>query len=80
VNQNRGPEGWELFDLDRDPGETSDIAAAHPAIVRDMTAAYGRWWDSVLPQLENEDATPPAENPYWSLYRRQFGSLPGGAR
>ena len=26
-------EGWQLFDLARDPNETTDLAAAHPEIV-----------------------------------------------
>jgi len=37
------PEGDErrLYDLRRDPGETRDVAAAHPAVVRDLTARLG---------------------------------------
>ncbi len=80
VNQNRGPEGWELFDLSADPGEQNNVAAAHPAEVQAMAAAYDRWWQSVLPQLVNESAVPPAEPPYWTRYRAQFGALPEGVR
>jgi arylsulfatase len=73
VNQNRGPGGWELYDLSTDPGETNDIAAKRPETVAEMSAAYDRWWDEVLPGLENENAVPPPVPPYVELYRRQFG-------
>jgi arylsulfatase len=73
VNTNRGPDAWELYDLRMDPGETKDVAAKQPEVVSDLKAAYDRWWNEVLPALENEDAQPPAVPPYVELYRRQFG-------
>ena len=39
------PGKTELFDLANDPGETTDVAAAHPEIVADLEArllAYAR--------------------------------------
>ena len=72
-----GPERrWELYDLKADPGEKTNVIAGYPEVVRGMEAAYDQWWQEILPCLENENAVPPAENPYWELYRRQFGSLP----
>jgi arylsulfatase len=73
VNQNRGPGGWEMYELESDPGETTDVAARHPAVLRELTDAYDEWWSGILPRLENEDAEPPAVPPYIELYRRQFG-------
>ena len=35
-----------------DPGEKKDVAAEHPDVVREMDAAYDKWWDEVLPLLE----------------------------
>jgi len=67
-----GQKQWELYDLKADPGETTDIAAQHPEIVRVMEAAYDRWWAEVLPCLENEDAVGPAVNPFHELYWEQF--------
>ena len=69
---------WELYDLKEDPGETRDIAAQHPEVVKEMEAAYDKWWDEVLPCLENEDAVGPAANPFKELYRKQFGGGPKG--
>ena len=33
----------ELYDLIEDPGETTDIAARHPAVVERLTNGYDRW-------------------------------------
>jgi arylsulfatase A-like enzyme len=69
-----GPK-WELYDLKNDPGERTNLAAVKPEVLHAMTAAYERWWDETLPCLDNEDAhqTAPAENPFKTLYRKQFG-------
>ncbi|MBM4040562.1 MAG: arylsulfatase [Planctomycetes bacterium] len=64
---------WELYDLKADPGEKNDIAAQHPDVVKRLEATYDKWWDEVLPCLENEDAVGPAVNPFKELYWKQFG-------
>jgi arylsulfatase len=73
VNRNAGPNGWELYDLQADPGERTNVAARFPAVVRELAGAYDRWWTEVLPGLENENAEPPAVAPFTELYRKQFG-------
>ncbi len=67
---------WELYDLKDDPGEAKNIAAEHPEVVKEIAAAYDKWWDEVLPCLENEDAVGPAVNPFKELYWKQFGGGP----
>jgi arylsulfatase len=67
----RGEKQWQLFDVKADPGETTEIAAEHPAVVRELEAAYDAWWDSVQPQLVNEDAVGPLVNPFKVLYWKQ---------
>ncbi len=74
VNMNHGRDGWELYDLRADPGERTDIASRSRNVVSELNPAYDRWWDEVLPCLENEDAVPPEVPPYYELYRRQFGA------
>jgi arylsulfatase len=64
---------WELYDLQQDPGEKTNVIAAHPDVVRELEGAYDKWWDSVLPLMVNEDAVPPEVAPYKELYRKQFG-------
>jgi hypothetical protein len=58
---------------DADPGEQTDLAAANPDVVQQLATAYDHWWDSVQPLLVNEKAPLPAENPFATLYRKQFG-------
>ena len=69
----RGARNWELYDLKADPGEKSDIAAQHPDIVKDLEAAYDKWWDEIIPCLENENLDGPKVNPFKELYWKQFG-------
>ncbi|MBL9177564.1 MAG: arylsulfatase [Verrucomicrobiaceae bacterium] len=64
---------WQLFDLQADPGEQTDLAAAHPDVVKQLAAAYDQWWDSVQSMLVNEKAPLAAENPFKTLYLKQFG-------
>lgn len=64
---------WQLFDLTTDPGEQTDLASAHADVVKDLSAAYDQWWDSVVPLMVNEDAPLAAENPFKTLYNKQFG-------
>jgi arylsulfatase A-like enzyme len=68
--------GWSLFDLSGDPGQSVDVAAEHPDVVKELSAAYDEWWQRVLPHLDNEDAykTAPKVNPFKEQYWKQFGS------
>lgn len=38
---------WELFDLVDDPAESHDLAAAQPAVVAEMKAAYDAWFHEI---------------------------------
>lgn len=42
-----GPPRYELYDIAADPGETKDLAAAHPEIVEKMKKQYEAWFDDV---------------------------------
>ncbi len=37
----------ELYDIVKDPGQTTDIAAQHPDVVRSLKAEYDAWWKEV---------------------------------
>lgn len=76
---------WALYDVLTDPGETTDIAAAQPDIVKAMSAEYDKWWAEVLPCLVNENAVQPAVNPYHEQYWKQYkgpgpNNAPPGAK
>jgi arylsulfatase len=80
VNASRKNEpAWMLFDLRNDYAEAHDVSAQHGDVVAGMKAAYEAWWASVVPMMVNESAPLAAENPFWTLYQRQFGSLPESA-
>lgn len=63
---------WALYDLQTDPGETNDLAAQHPDIVKRLDAEYDKWWAEVQPLLVNETAAQPAINPYHEEYWKQY--------
>ncbi len=71
-----GEKQWQLFDVKADPGEKLDVAAQHPEVVKELDAAYDKWWDSLQPQLVNENAVGPKVNPFKELYWKQFGGGP----
>ena len=73
VNQGEGEAAWELYDMKADPGETKNLSTQLPAMVKKMSAVYDKWWNEVLPALENENAEPPKVAPYLELYQKQFG-------
>ena len=37
--------GEELYDMDTDPGQSTDVAAEHPEIVKKLRDAYEGWWE-----------------------------------
>lgn len=49
-----------LFDVSKDPQETTDLAAQHPERVAKMTAALDAWKSSALKSLAGEDYGPNA--------------------
>ncbi len=65
--------GWELYDLQNDPGETTDVKDKFPAEAKKLSDAYDKFWDEAYPLLENEDAVPPTVPPYIELYQKQYG-------
>ena len=40
-----GKKQWQLFDVKADPGEKTDVADKHPEVVKELDAAYDKWWD-----------------------------------
>lgn len=67
---------WMLFDLRNDFGEQHDIAQEHPELVASMSAAFEAWWSAAVPLMVNENVPLAAENPFRTLYKKQFGALP----
>ncbi|MBM3852944.1 MAG: arylsulfatase, partial [Verrucomicrobia bacterium] len=59
--------GWELFDLDADPGEKTNLAEAHPEKVKALRAEFLRWYGDVTQGVKFEPVPIPVghaeENP-----------------
>jgi arylsulfatase A-like enzyme len=79
----RGPKAaqadpkWQLFDVIADPAQSKDIAADKPEIVKQMSAVYDQWWDSLKGQYDiNEHAVGPKLNPFAEIFWKQFGGGP----
>lgn len=43
--------GEELYDIQADPGQTTDVAVDHPDVVARLRADYDAWWDKVSRQF-----------------------------
>jgi hypothetical protein len=39
--------GEELYDMDNDPGQTTDVAGKHPEVVAKLRNAYEEWWEDI---------------------------------
>ena len=76
VNVKNTPNTWELYDVSADPGEQNDLAKQHPNVVSHLAGEYDRWWQSVQPDLVNENVDGPAENPFKLAYEQQFNPPP----
>jgi len=59
----RYPENWELFDLDNDRTEETDLSGRHPEIVRLLASDYQAWADraGVLPREQVLELTEDTE-------------------
>ena len=64
---------WQLFDVQKDPGETNDVADKHHKVVYELDSAYNKWWESLPPLLANENVIGPKVNPFKEIYEKQFG-------
>ncbi|HYT87326.1 MAG TPA: arylsulfatase [Gemmataceae bacterium] len=45
--------GKALYDLNTDPGQAKDVAAAHPDVLKKMRAHYEKWWAGIAPKLDD---------------------------
>ena len=46
VNEGKG---WQLFDMEADPGQEHDVASANPSVVERLSRAYQAWFAEVSP-------------------------------
>jgi arylsulfatase A-like enzyme len=66
----------ELYDLQNDYGQMTNVLASHPDVAAQLRAQYDKWWSEIQPMLVNENVTGPTVNPFKALYWKQFGGGP----
>lgn len=58
--------GKELYDIQQDPGQSSNVASGHPEVVAELRAFYEKWWADLEPSFANSAAIylgHPQDNP-----------------
>ena len=59
-------DGKELYNIEKDPGQTNDVAIERPDVVAKLRKEYGAWWASISPTFAIDTRIivgHPAENP-----------------
>jgi len=51
-------DGAELYDIDADPKQETDVCAKHPEVVRRLTRFYDQLWDELQPTFKNVPRIP----------------------
>jgi arylsulfatase len=62
----------ELYDLEKDPGETTNVISEHPEVVSQLRAEYDKWWQATLPMMVNESVKLSGPSPFVELYVKQY--------
>ena len=63
--------GDALFDMEKDPGQTTNVIDQYPEIVEKMRAAYDTWWKDTRPLMVNENVPMSPTRPFHELYKKQ---------
>lgn len=61
----------ELYEINKDPGQTHNVIADRPDVAKKMLDAYENWWTEVRPLMTNEDAPLAAEHPFIVQFEKQ---------
>ena len=61
----------ELYDLNRDPGQKSNVIAKHPKRATAMVSAYDCWWEATRERMVNEGVPLSPTQPFHLLYAAQ---------
>ena len=68
----------ELYDISKDPYETTNVMDSHPQVVNDLRKSYDQWWEETVPMMVNEDASLSEEQPQTVRFQKQSkaGGIP----
>ena len=62
----------DLFDMETDPSQTTNVIDQHAETVSEMRTAYDAWWKETRPMMVNEDASMSKVRPFHELYNQQL--------
>jgi arylsulfatase len=62
----------ELFDIQNDPFESTNVIDQHPQVVAELRRAYDQWWVETVPLMVNEDAPYSPRQPQAVRYEKQL--------
>jgi arylsulfatase len=61
-----------LYDIEKDPSQTTNVSEKYPKIVISMRKAYEEFWKVTRPMMVNEDAPISPTRPYHELHAQQL--------
>lgn len=61
----------ELYDMVKDPGQTTNIIADKPEVVAELRTQFDKWWTEMRPFMVNENVPLASEKPFWVEYKKQ---------
>tara|TARA_R110002049_G_scaffold101287_2_gene245828 strand:+ start:136 stop:1662 length:1527 start_codon:yes stop_codon:yes gene_type:complete len=62
----------ELYDMEADPSQTTNIIGDYPEVAEKMRAAYEDFWKEARPLMVNETAPMSSTKPFHELYNKQL--------
>jgi arylsulfatase len=63
----------QLYDMEQDPSQKTNVIKDHPDTAKAMSAAYDKWFAGALPNMVNEDAELTGHNTFHLMYWKQYG-------
>jgi arylsulfatase len=70
--QFRFVENKALYDMQKDPGQTTNVIEQYPDVVRKMRAVYDTWWKKTRPLMVNENVPMSPTRPFHEWYKQQL--------
>ncbi len=70
-NKKADHEGAQLYDMEADPGQKTNVLAEHPEIAAQMRAAYEQYWKEARPLMVNETAPMSPTQPFHEWFKAQ---------
>lgn len=63
-----------LYDMQKDPGQTTNVINDHPDVVKELRAVYDAWWKKTRPMMVNENVPMSTTRPFHELYEKQMAT------